>query len=192
MSNYDADRRERKTIYLRHTAVPHISPLFCQLLLPEKLNKEVCYQITVPRITSDILTLRYFVRSYVTIATMMIVITVIPANIPSPTGSTRIFLPGIANACWGAADAVSAVREDEEDGADADEDAAEGDDNAAVVDTAAPALLATAAVAVDDVEPLPLDTAVALAATVLKADVGTEDAATRLVPCINNENIVKN
>ena len=70
---------------------------------------------------SDQLTLRYFVRSYVTIATTINAIADMPPNIPRPIGSTCRVFPGIE---IGAADAAAPTGEaaaesdvDEEDAA---------------------------------------------------------------------------
>ncbi len=43
------------------------------------------------------LTLRYFVRSYVTRATTISAITEMPAKTPNPMGNTCSFFPGMAN-----------------------------------------------------------------------------------------------
>lgn len=88
---------------LRHATVTHSRSLLCHLTLTEGLKREQKQmRISTGRRENHIqypnqrvLTLRYFVRSYVTKPTTMRAITDIPANTPRPIGNTDNFVPGI-------------------------------------------------------------------------------------------------
>ena len=100
-------------------------------------------------LTEKKLTLRYFVRSYVTKATTMRAIAEIPAKIPRPIGSTSRLLPGMTKA-EDVADALDAVSAAADVVPDAESPrAAAGDAEAEVAEpeVAAPSAAAVAEVA---------------------------------------------
>jgi hypothetical protein len=69
---------------------------FLKFSLPERLLQDNQYEKRIGRFI--VITLRYFVRSYVTNPTTIKAMTDIPAKTPRPMGRTDSFCPGSSNA----------------------------------------------------------------------------------------------
>jgi hypothetical protein len=79
-------------------AIPSLShcPCLLKFPLPERLGSDRLAN-RAERQRRSVLTLRYFMRSYVTNPTTIRAMAVIPPNTARPMGSTNIFLPGRVN-----------------------------------------------------------------------------------------------